>query len=87
MRTFRAYLVKKSLDTGFESWPADQMDTILSKFFTEARSEKGELYKKTTLISLMFSSAELKVHWRAYSIPMVCRPFVNIFKHLSLHVT
>ena len=36
MRTFRAYLVEKSLDTGFESWPADQMDTILCKFFTEA---------------------------------------------------
>ena len=55
MRTFLAYLVEKSLNTGFESWPADQLDTILGKFFTVAQSAKDELYKKTTLISLMLS--------------------------------
>ena len=35
--------MEKSLDRGFESWPADQLDTILWKYFTEARSAKGEL--------------------------------------------
>ena len=52
VRTFRAYLVEKSLDRGFESWPSAQLDTISWKYFTEARSAKGELYKKTTLIGL-----------------------------------
>ena len=52
VRTFRAYLVEKGLETGFESWPAEELDAILCKFFTEARSGKGELYKKTSLIAL-----------------------------------
>ena len=52
VRTFRSYLVEKTQDTGFESWTADKLDTILCKFFTEARTAKGELYKKTTLIGL-----------------------------------
>ena len=52
VRTIRAYLVENSLDRGFESWAADQLDTILWKYFTEARSAKGELYKKPHLSAL-----------------------------------
>ena len=36
----------------FENFASDQLDLVLCKFFTEARSVKGELYKTSSLISI-----------------------------------
>ena len=52
VKTFNSYLVEKGIETDFEKWDSERLDATLCKFFTEARSSKGELYKKTTLIGL-----------------------------------
>ncbi|XP_021364170.1 uncharacterized protein LOC110457290 [Mizuhopecten yessoensis] len=52
VRVFLAYLKEKSLDTGFEYYDTDLLDSTLAKFYTEARSSKGKLYKKSTLTSI-----------------------------------
>lgn len=52
VRTFRAYLREKNLPEEFETLPNSELDVILSKFYTEVRTENGEMYKKSSLISL-----------------------------------
>ena len=47
--TFRAYLKEKCFETNFENFPKEVLDEKLSKFYVEARTKDGELYKKTSL--------------------------------------
>ena len=55
-RTFRSYLNERNYDqTNFEEWETARLDEVLAKFYSEARTEKGELYKTTTLYSLRYS--------------------------------
>ena len=49
MRLLTKYLEEKDMPTDVDTYLIDQLDNVLSKFYTEARSEKEELYKKTTL--------------------------------------
>jgi hypothetical protein len=49
MRVSTKYLEEKDRPTDVDTYPTDQLDNMLSKFYTEARSEKGELYTKMTL--------------------------------------
>lgn len=44
--------VKKNYDEDFEDLPNEQLDAILKKFYSEVRTENGELYKKSSLTSL-----------------------------------
>ena len=46
---FRAYLKEKCFDTNFENFSKEELDKKLSKFYVEARTKDGELYKKTSL--------------------------------------
>ena len=43
---FRAYLKEKCFDTNFEHFSKEDLDKKLSKFYVEARTKDGELYKK-----------------------------------------
>lgn len=52
VRLFRAYLTEKKMDTNFEKLPKNELDTILARFYAEARQKSGELYKKTSLNSI-----------------------------------
>ena len=54
-RTFCTYLKEKNYgDVNFENWRPDMLDETLSKFYSEARTETGELYK-TIFYSLRYS--------------------------------
>ena len=50
--TFKSYLREKNLSESFESLSNDDLDKVLCKFYTEVRTENGELYKKSSLISI-----------------------------------
>ena len=55
-RTFCTYLKEKNYgDVDFENWRPDMLDETLSKFYSEARTETGELYKTTSFYSLRYS--------------------------------
>jgi len=49
VRLFRKYLQEKELDPAFESYDKQTLDKILCKFYAEARTVDGELYKKSSL--------------------------------------
>lgn len=52
VRVFRGYLAEKNLPTDFETLSSEILDQTLKSFFLEARTVKGELYKKSSLISI-----------------------------------
>ena len=52
VKIFKLYLQEKGLDENFENYDATQLDTTLAKFYTEARSKTGEMYKKASLASI-----------------------------------
>ncbi|CAG2216012.1 unnamed protein product [Mytilus edulis] len=52
VRTFKSYLREKNLPEDFENLPNNELDSILFRFYPEARTENGELYKKSSLFSL-----------------------------------
>ena len=52
LRTFKSYLREKDITEEFENLPNEELDKILSKFYTEARTESGEKYKKSSLVSI-----------------------------------
>lgn len=54
VRLFRKYLEEKELESDFENYDATQLDNVLCKFYSEARNEKGELYKKSSLASTRY---------------------------------
>ena len=52
VKLFREYLKEKSLSSDFELLPPPDLDNLLGKFYAEARSKTGELYKKSSLNTL-----------------------------------
>ena len=54
VRTFKTYLREKSLNEDFEEMTPSQLDSTLSKLYAEARTEDGELYKKSSLRSIRY---------------------------------
>ena len=52
LRTFRSYLREKDITEEFEKRPNEELDKILSNFYTEARTESGEKDKKSSLVSI-----------------------------------
>lgn len=52
VRTFKAYLREKGLSEDFEGLPFPELNNIISKFYTEARQENGELYRRSSMFSL-----------------------------------
>ncbi|XP_062599882.1 uncharacterized protein LOC134261458 [Saccostrea cucullata] len=51
-KIFRTYLQEKGLSTDFESFETSELDSTLSKFYAEARTVNGELYKRSSLFSI-----------------------------------
>ena len=49
VRLFRKYLQEKELDPAFDSYDKQTLDKKLCKFYAEARTVDGELYKKSSL--------------------------------------
>ena len=54
VRTFKTYLHEKSLNEDFEEMTPSELDSTLSKLYAEARTEDGELYKKSSLRSIRY---------------------------------
>jgi hypothetical protein len=52
VRTFRAYLREKGLSEDFESLPIPELNSIISRFFAEARQENGDLYRRSSMFSI-----------------------------------
>ena len=50
----RDYLKEKGMNTAFESLSKNELDSVLSSFWVEARTKTGELYKKTSLDSIRY---------------------------------
>lgn len=47
MRLLIKYLEEKDMPIDVDTYTIDQLDNVLSNFYTEARGEKGELCEKT----------------------------------------
>lgn len=52
VRAFRSYLAEKEVEADFENFDSEKLDNVLCNFFAESRQKNGELYKKSSLISL-----------------------------------
>lgn len=52
VNTFRNYLKEKKLQENFENFTKSELDIILRNFYAEIRNGKGELYKRTSLLSI-----------------------------------
>lgn len=52
VRTFRAYLQEKCVDSNFEEFSKEELEKRLKGFYTEVRQENGEAYKRTSVFSL-----------------------------------
>ena len=52
MRTLKAYVNEKNITFEPECVSKDELNTILEKFFVEARKENGDHYKKSGLQSI-----------------------------------
>lgn len=50
-RIFREYLLSKQTSAEFEGLSCEELDRLLGRFYVELRNNKGEMYKKTTLLS------------------------------------
>eukprot|EP00079_Xenopus_tropicalis_P026786 XP_012820753.1 PREDICTED: BTB/POZ domain-containing protein KCTD1 isoform X1 [Xenopus tropicalis] len=55
VRIFREYLSEKSQSPDFESMDKEALCRVLRSFYTEARSKSGQLYSKSSLISIRSS--------------------------------
>ena len=58
VKLFRCYLseiLSVVIWQDFETLPSDELDPVLVKFYVEARTKKGELYKKTTLAAIWYA--------------------------------
>lgn len=51
VKLFREYLSAKNFPTDFENFTQDDLDAKLASFYVEMRNKKGDMYKKSTLIS------------------------------------
>ncbi|XP_050390544.1 uncharacterized protein LOC126809802 [Patella vulgata] len=52
VNALRKYLTEQGLAPTFEEYNSKLLDYTLAKFYTEARQENGELYRKTSLYAL-----------------------------------
>ena len=60
VKTFRAYFREKNGTTqAFEDLPKEDLNKLLSKFYTEAPQENGEQYKKSSLFALRQQNVDL----------------------------
>ncbi|XP_051500638.1 uncharacterized protein kctd1 isoform X1 [Myxocyprinus asiaticus] len=55
VRIFREYLTEKTQNTDFESMDKHALCKVLRSFYSEARSKSGQLYSKSSLISIRSS--------------------------------
>jgi len=55
VRIFREYLSEKAQNTDFETLEKDALCAVLRSFYAEARSKSGQLYSKSSLISIRSS--------------------------------
>ncbi|XP_073672795.1 uncharacterized protein kctd1 isoform X1 [Garra rufa] len=55
VRIFREYLTEKAQSTDFESMDKNALCKVLRSFYSEARSKSGQLYSKSSLISIRSS--------------------------------
>ena len=49
VRLFRKYLLEKEVDSNFEHFDKQTLDQTLCTFYAEARTEDGNLHKKSPL--------------------------------------
>ena len=52
VKTFRSYLLEKQYPEDFENFSKVDLDARLRSFYVELRNGKGDLYKRTSLLSL-----------------------------------
>jgi hypothetical protein len=55
VKTFRTYLKDKQLPEDFENWTKQELDSLLRCFYAEVRNIHGEMYKRTSLLSIRSS--------------------------------
>lgn len=48
---FREYLLSKQISAEFEGLSYEELNRLLGRFYVELRNNKGEFYKKNTLLS------------------------------------
>jgi hypothetical protein len=51
VHALREYMESKGLSSDFESLPHTELDRLLGTFYVELRNQRGEMYKKTTMMS------------------------------------
>lgn len=51
VKLFREYLESKGESGDFEHFQCEKLDDLLAKFYMEARTKDGEMYKKSTMLS------------------------------------
>ena len=51
----RDYLTEKGMNIQFETFPKKELDTVLSKFYLEARTKDGQLFKKSSIEGIRYS--------------------------------
>lgn len=49
IKLLRDYLLEKGFSVQFEDFPPEQIDSVLGKFYVEARNKNSELYKKSSM--------------------------------------
>ena len=54
VKLFKTYLLEKKEDVNFEEYTNNHLDSILSQFFANLRTEKGQLYKVNSLASIKY---------------------------------
>ena len=52
INAFKAYLREKGRDYDILSYSPPELDSVLCKFYAEARTMTGELYKKSSLVAI-----------------------------------
>jgi hypothetical protein len=48
---FREYLLSKQISAEFEDLTCEELDRLQGRFYVELRNNKGDMYKKPTLLS------------------------------------
>ena len=59
---FRKYLNEKDRSEDFENYEISELQEALTKFYSEARNESGDLYKKSTLTNTRYASTDFWVN-------------------------
>ena len=51
---FESYLLEEKIELDLESVKTEELNKIMEKFYVEVRKQDGELYSKSTLLSIRF---------------------------------